>query len=60
MEALKEVGIFVLTGLLGMVAYFLRLVREEQEKKITTLFDHMNTQRDNIAHLRERVARLEK
>jgi hypothetical protein len=60
MDALKDVGIFIVTGMVGLVAYFLRSTKEETDKKISTLFEMINQQRDNIAMLRERIARLEK
>jgi hypothetical protein len=60
MDALKEVGLFVVTGMIGLVAYFMRAMKEETDKKIATLFDMTNLNRDAVAAIRERLARLEK
>lgn len=60
MDALKDVGVFFLTGLIGLIAYFMRAMKEESDKKISALFVHMDKLRDQIAELRERLAKVEK
>jgi hypothetical protein len=60
MDSLKDVGIFIVTGMVALVAYFLRSTKEETDKKIAALFEMNNQTRDNITHIRERIARLEK
>lgn len=60
MDALKEVGIYFITAMVGLLAYFLRQAKEESDKKITALFEYTNKLRDEVTVLRERLARIEK
>jgi hypothetical protein len=60
MDSVKELGLFVLTGMIALVAYFLRTIKDETDKKITTLFNEAKDLRENQANIRERLARLEK
>jgi hypothetical protein len=50
----------IVTGMVALVAYFLRSTKEETDKKIAALFEMNNQTRDNITQIRERLARLEK
>lgn len=60
MDAIRELGFFIVTGMVGLVAYFLRSTKEDTDRKIAALFEIGNQLRDNQAHIRERIARLEK
>lgn len=60
MDSLRDIGVFIVTGMVALVAYFLRSTKEETDKKLAALFEMNNKMRDQLASIRERIARLEK
>lgn len=57
MEVIKDLAAYIVTGMVAVIAWFLRSKDEAQAKQIALLFTKHDEDAHHLAELKERIAR---